>query len=194
MKNLYDALAPFGVTLQSIQATPTLPNMSTPLVTIGIGNSGSLKFAYDRLEFTFNDFTLDVFQSLPRLFSSTTHWLRDAVSNFQFASHEFNYFNHSYIKEWTTEDLLASVNPRMLESGGLPVGHGLIFHHTIPERKWLTHLIVDKSSHLPNALFLGLGIIVTQDGIDYDSFLVEGRSYLASMLRELDLAFPELSQ
>jgi hypothetical protein len=190
---LYDALSPYGAALPTIQAASSLPNASTPLLTIGIGNAGNLKFAYDRLEFTFLNFTGDFFRSLPGLFSGSTKWLRTEVPKFQFASHEFNYFNHSYIKEMTTEEFLASINPRILKSAGLSLGHGTIFHHAKPDRKWATQLILDKSSHLPNALFVGLNITVTQDDLNYENFLIEGRDYLASVLQELNLNLPELS-
>jgi hypothetical protein len=193
-EELYEALSPYGVTLQNFQATPTLPNASTPLLTIAIGNSGALKFAYDNLEFTFSNFTTDFFRSLPHLFSACTRWLRAEVPKFQFASHEFTYFCHSYIKDMTTEEVLASINLRTFESAGLSLGHGAIFHHAIRDRKWETRFILDRSSFLPNAFFVGLGITVTQDELNYENTLVEGRGYLASLLRELDLSLPELSQ
>jgi hypothetical protein len=194
MQNLYDALSPYGATLQSFQPTPTLPNFATPLVTVGIGASGTLKFAYDRLEFTFNEFTNEFSQSLPHLLLASTRWLRDAITDFGFSSHEFNYFSHSYIKDSTTEEVLASINPRIFKSTGLTLGHGAIFRHAIPERKWVTQVIFDKSFLLPNALFMGFGVTINQDSINYDSLLLEGRMYLASLLQELDLRFPELSQ
>ena len=193
-EGLYDALSPFGASLPTFQATPTLPNASTALLTIGIGNSGTLKFAYDRLEFTFTDFTTDFFQSLPRLFSACADWLRASVPKFQFATHDFGYFSHSYIKGTTTEEILAMINPQKFKSAGLALGHGAIFHHAIPETKWRTRLILDRSAQLPDALFLGLNLTLTRDSIEYDKFLVDGRAYLASILEELDLSLPDFSQ
>jgi hypothetical protein len=117
-----------------------------------------------------------------------------AVPKFQFLGHEFNYFSHSYIKGTTTEEVLAMINPRKLKSAGLSLGHGSVFHHTIPETKWRTQLVLDRSNQLPDALFVGLGVTLSYDNIDYDKFLVDGRAYLASALGELDLSLPDFSQ
>ena len=194
MEGLYDALAEYGVTLANVQVTPTLPNASTPLLTIKVGESGSLKFAYDRLEFSFSNFTTEFFQSLPGLFSRVANWLNKTVPKFQFASHEFNYFAHSYIKQGETENVLASINPRKFEGAGLSIGHGAIFHHTVPEKRWATQFIVDRSSFLPNAFFMGLGITVSHGDIEYERFVLDARAYLGSLLHELDLTLPELSE
>lgn len=191
---LYKALSPYGATLQSFQATPTLPNASVPLLTIGI-NSGALKFAYDRLEFTFSDFTTEFFESLPQLFFASTNWLRESNPKFQFGSHEFNYYVHSYIKGSTTEEILATANPKSFEStAGLSLGHGAIFHHAIPDRKWQTQLIVDRSNYLPDGLFLGLNLIVRYDDVKYDKFLLEGREYFGLLLQELGLNLPDFTR
>jgi len=193
MEGLYDALSNYGVNLANIQFTPTLPNATTPLLTIGVTNTGTLKFAYDRLEYSFSNFTTDFFQSLPGLFSRLSQWLRDAVPKFQFASHEFQYFTHCYLKTGQTEEFLASVNARTFRNAGLSIGHGSVFHHTLPEKKWETQLIIDRSTSLPNALFLSLNIAAHGD-INYEDFLRDARAYFASMLQELDLALTELSE
>lgn len=192
MEGLCDALSEYSVSLANIQFTPSLTNATTPLLTISVGNSGNLKFAYDRLEFAFSNFTTDFFQSLPGLFSRLSKWLLGTVPKFQFASHEFQYFTHCYLKTGQTEEVLASVNARTFKKAGSSIGHGSIFHHALPEKKWETQFIIDRSTFLPNALFLSLNL-TTHGDINYESFLNDGRAYFASMLQELDLALPELS-
>jgi hypothetical protein len=193
VEGLYDALSRYGVTLENITGTPTLQNASAPLLTIAIGNSGTLKVAHDRLEFSFSNFTTDFFQSLPQLFSGCTQWLRGAVPKFQFATHQFHYFIHSYVKEATTEGVLKTINPMTLKSGGLSLGHGAIFNHLLPDRKWITQLIIDRSSFLPDALFVALNLTVSYDDIKYETLILEGREYLDSLLEGFDLSLPQFS-
>ena len=190
---LYDALSRYGVTLENITGTATLANASAHLLTITIGNSGNLKIAHDRLEFSFSNFTTDFFQSLPQLFSACTEWLRVAVPKFQFATHQFQYFTHSYIKESTTEEVLKTVNPVILKSAGLSLGHGAIFNHVLPDRKWKTQLIIDRSSFLPDALFVSLNFSISSDDVKYEALILEGRQYLDSLLEGFDLSLPQFS-
>jgi hypothetical protein len=74
-------------------------NAAETIVTVKLGEIGSCKFALDRTESSFANFTEEAFQSIPKLLAASTNWIRTSVPSFKVASHQFIYSNHGLLKE-----------------------------------------------------------------------------------------------
>ncbi len=189
--SLYDALSPYGVTPSQIRLNGNLPHVGDPLITVRIFNENStVKFAFDRMEFVFNHFTTEVFNTFPQILQASTAWLAKENPKFKFSTHTFTYFSHAFVQDATTADVLKQINPQKLVSAGDTLGNGITFHNLVPDKGWRTNLTLDLSLQLPGALFIGLSIELDTDKIDYEVFMNEARSYYRTMLAELELQVP----
>lgn len=189
VRAIYEALSPYKVSLQSFQLASTLPTAADAILTVSVGST-VLKFSFVKIEVSFTGFSEEEFQGIPSFLKASTDWLIKAVPRFSFASHEVQYFSHSFLKEASVDDFLRTVNPRAIKSAGFDLGAGAIFHRSVPERKWVTRLMLDKSQYIPGALFVGLLIKIEGGPTDYDSLLEQGRGYFQESIGELGLILP----
>jgi len=192
IRQLHDALSPFGVALGNIQVNPGVLNAAGQIITVVVPPFSTLKFAFDRIEFEANNFSSDFFESVPKVLASCTGWIKSELSDFKFAAHNVGYFCHSFVKGSTTKEVLESMNPRSLKGGGMSLGSGTIFHNFVSERNWNTRFWFDHSLGLTGALFIALIIDLKTDLLDYTALMSDGRSYFRSVLEELDLRLPEV--
>jgi hypothetical protein len=192
IKGLLDALAPHGVTLQQIVASGSMPNAADTVITAHVPNVGAVKFAFDKLEFNFSNFSSPFLEALPETMVGLVSWIARAVPDFSFASHRFSYYSHSFVEGSTPQEALKVLSVRELKNAGISVGSGAIFHYTIPTKKWETQLLIDKSLYLTGGLFISLDLHLLTGEIDYSEMLIESRKYLADILAELGLVLPEL--
>jgi hypothetical protein len=193
IQGMLDALGPHGVRLQHIQVTGSGANASETLVTAQVPSVGTVKFAFDKLEFNFANFTQAFFEAIPKTMDGLVAWMVKAVPDFKFASHKFSYFCHSFVKDSTPQEALRAVNARELKSAGISLGNGAIFNYTVPSKSWQTQLLIDKSHHLVGGLFISLELQIHTGKIDYAQVVLDGRKYLADALAELGLMIPEAS-
>lgn len=192
LRAVYDALAPFGVPLANLAPSTSVNSAADPALTVKIGDVGTTKFALDRIESLFVNFTEDFFRSIPSILAASTGWVKASVPSLEFASHQFTYFNHSLLKEGKTQEFLAKLNPRTIKSAGESIGNGMIFNQVRRDLGWRSQLLLDRSTIVPDGLFVSLSILIDGDIASYDSLFVEARSYFATALSELDLKVPEL--
>ena len=193
-KGLYDALAPYGVTLQNLQVSSTIANVAESVVTVYVPSFGSLKFSFEQIEFSFANLTVEFFESIPAILNAATLWITKAVPKFKFASHQFTYFTHAFVKDSTPEQVLQTVNPQKLKSAGISLGNGAIFNSSVPSKNWETQLILDKSKYLTGGLFVSLAVIVRAGDVEYGKLMEDGRAYLRGILSDLDLNIPEAAK
>lgn len=191
---LYEALAPYGVTLGNIVISANVVNAAEPVITVWVRGSSTVKFAFDRVEFALHDFTQDFFEALPKLFKDSLGWVKTEAPKVRFASHNFGYYCHGPVKDSTTKAFLETINPKMLKSAGVSRGNATIFNNSVSDKNWTTRIWFDHSQLIPGALFVALIIDTVTEELDYPATLVDGRTYLRSVLSEVDLALPELSQ
>jgi hypothetical protein len=194
LKGLYGALASYGVTLQNVQVHGNVQSASEPVVTVQVPKFGALKFSFERIEFSFEDFTVEFFESIPALLNAAVLWIVKAVPGFKFVSHQFTYFTHAFVKDSTPEQVLRGVNIRELKSAGISLGNGAIFNFSVPQKNWETQLIMDRSKHLNGALFVSLAVTVRSGEVEYAKLLEEGRAYFRGILSELELSIPEVEE
>jgi hypothetical protein len=126
IRALLDALGEHGVTLKQIQIGGGQNSASDTVVTAVVPNVGPVKFAFDKLEFSFTGFTTEFFESIPRLMESLASWLTRVSPVFKFASHSFSYYSHSFVKGSTSKAVLDTLNVRELKSVGISLGNGAI--------------------------------------------------------------------
>jgi hypothetical protein len=193
-KSLYDSFLPFGVPLSNFQLSSALPNGAEPIVTIRLGDVGTSKFAYDRTESVFANFSEEFFTSIPRVLAASTNWLHAALPTFKVASHNFMWYSHSQLKPGQVAEYLNKLNPKRLTNGGVSLGSGSIFNFLVPSNQWRTQLMLDNSSVISDGLFVSLTINIKADKLDYDKIMLESRQYLGSLLQDLDLQLPELDR
>jgi hypothetical protein len=191
VKGLLDALGPHGVTLQQIVLSGNMPNAAETVVTAHVPNVGVVKFAFDKLEFNFSNFSTAFVEAMPQTMVGLVSWIAKAVPDFKFASHRFSYYSHSFVVESTPQEALKALSVRELKSAGISVGSGAIFHYTIPSKKWETQLLIDKSLYLTGGLFISLDVRLNTGEINYFEMLIDARKYLADILAELGLVLPE---
>lgn len=194
IKPLYEALSPYGVTLGNIVVTGSVANSADPIVTVWVRGNSTVKFAFDRLEFAFNGVTQDFFESLPKLLTDCTKWIKGELPEFKFASHNFGYFCHAMVKESNAKDVLDAVNPKALKSAGSSIGNGSILHNSVTEKNWTTRIWFDHSQAVPGALFVALVIDTVTEELDYEATMIDARAYFRAVLAEVNLTLPELSR
>jgi hypothetical protein len=190
VREIYEALSPYKVSLQNFQLAPTLSTAADAILTVNVGNT-VLKFSFVKIDVSFTSFSEEEFQGIPRFLKASTDWLAKAVPRFSFVSHEVQYFSHSFLKEASVDDFLRTVNPRTMKSAGFDLGAGAIFHRSVPERKWVVRLMLDRSQYIPGALFVGLSIRIESGLVDYESLLTQGRGYFQESIGELGLILPD---
>ncbi len=193
VSQLYDALSPYRVNLQNFKLAGALPSAADTVLTVQVGST-VLKFSFEKIEVTFTGFSEEEFQAIPKFLEASTIWLGKAVPGFLFSSHQIQYFSHSFLKEGSVDEFLKATNPKPLRSAGFDLGTGAIFHHSVPEKKWVTQLTLDRSQYIPGSLFIGLSIGIETGPVNYDSLLGEGRAYFANALGELGLSLPNSSR
>jgi hypothetical protein len=194
LKALYQALAPYGATLANFQLTPLTQSAAEPVCTVRVGQNGLYRLTLEKIELTFSQFSQEFFLGLPRIFSESTRWVREVVPGVTFSSHRFAYGSHSLLKSSTAEEFLRTVNGRPLKSAGTSLGNGVIYNFVVPNHNWVTQFVLDRSVVIKDALYLGFVLILQTDQLNYDSLIAESRYYLSSVLNELGLSLPELSQ
>lgn len=189
-KGVYEAFLPFGIPLANYQLSGPAANAADIVITTKLGDVGVYKFAFDRVETTFTNFTEEAFRNIPGLLDASTKWLRVAVPSFKVASHHFMYFNHSLLTEGSATDFLKALNTKSLKSAGQSIGNGAIFNQLRPDLGWQTQLIVDRSATFSEGLFMSLNILVKTDLIDFQKLALDAQKYLNEMLAELGLQLP----
>ncbi len=190
---IYGALSPYGVNLPDIHLELAQTSPSDPIVTTKIGAGGVYKFTFDRVELTFFGFSEEVLKKIPAIINASTEWIRAAVPDVKFLWHRSVYFAHGQLKGTTIEEFLRGTGPRNLKSAGIDRGSGAIYNCEVPELGWTTQLVLDRSIFVPGGLYIMLALTATHDVLNYDTLLIEGRSYLSGVLNELGLSFPELN-
>lgn len=191
---LYEALAPFGVTLGNIVVHSNVLNSADPVATVWVRGNSTVKFAFDRIEFSINALTPEFFESLPKMFDASTAWIKDQVPKFRFALHTFGYSCHAMVRNSTAKEVLDAINPRAITAAGLNMGSGSIFHNVVAANNWDTRILFDHSQGFPGGLFIALVIETKTEKLDYETTMTDGRNYFRSVLNELNLVLPEFSQ
>src|SRR5579863_7048901 len=184
---MYKAYLPFNVPLSNFQLGGPATNAAEIVVTVKLGDVGTSRFAFDRTESSFANFSEEAFQTIPGLLAASTDWLRSTISTFKVASHQFVYSNHSLLKEGSVADFLKRLNPRSFKSAGQSSGNGAIFNHVVEDAAWVTQLVLDRSLSVREGLFVSFGVTVNDDKLDYMSLFTDARKYFEAMLAELDL-------
>jgi hypothetical protein len=187
---MYEAYLPFNVPLSNFQLGSAATSAADVVVTVKLGDVGTSRFAFDRTESSFANFSEEAFQTFPRLLAASTDWLRNTISTFKVASHHFVYSNHSLLKGGVVADFLKALNPRKFKSAGESIGNGAIFNHVRKDAPWQTQLVLDRSLSVNEGLFASFGVTVIDDKIDYVAFLADARKYFEAMLADLDLRLP----
>jgi hypothetical protein len=193
-QGMYDAYLPFNVPLSNFQIGGSASNAAEPIMTVKLGDVGTSRFAFDRTESSFANFSEEAFQTIPRLLAASTDWLRKSVKDFKVSTHHFLYSNHSLLKGATLTDFLSSVNARKFKNAGEPTGNGAIFNHVLRDVGWHTQLMLDRSLSVNDGLFFSFGITLSSDKIDYEGMFLAGRKYLDGMLADLGLQLSDPSQ
>jgi hypothetical protein len=191
-KAVYDTLSKHDVGPLNVPLNPAASNLSDSVITVSGGEAVTIKFAFDRLDFYFNNFTQQLFESIPTIFEECTAFLRQSNPAFKFGSHDFLYYTHAHVKGSTAQEFLKSLQPISLQMAGVSRGTGMIFNYAVPEKNWITQFIVDRSVQVPEALYVALSIKVAAESCAYASMLGDGRSYLAACLADLGLAMSEV--
>lgn len=190
VRELYEALQPYNVTLQQIQVAPSLATAGDTILTIRIGQT-VLTFSYEKIEVLFTAFSEAEFQGIPKFLQAATEWLTKDTSSQRFKSHEVRYFSHSVLKDAHVDEFLLKVNSKAITSEGINVGGGLIFNHVLPRKQWIVSLTMDRSQFIKGALFIGLSIHVESPTIDYQSLLIEGREFFMKAVGQFGLVLPD---
>ncbi|MHB8485490.1 MAG: hypothetical protein ACYDCM_07150 [Candidatus Acidiferrales bacterium] len=193
-KGLYNALSPYGASLANIQPNSLTPSAADTVFTVLVGQHGVCKFMLDKIELSFANFTEEFFWSTPKILEASTSWIREAAPSLGFALHHFTYFSHSLLKTGRVEEFLKTVNPTSLKSAGSGIGNGVVFNHMLPDRNWLTQIVLDRSALISGGIYISLMISVKTDFLNYVKMLSDARTYLAGVLGELNLTLPELSE
>ena len=189
LDGLFSAFSPFGVTLADIRSESVSQNPIGQVVVVNIGANGFHKFRFDRLESTFFNFTNELFTQLPVVLEASTRWIRKALPSCEFASHQCAYSSHSYLKGMNADELLTFAST-VMKSGGKGRGTGVIFHWELPEQKWTTQLVIDRSIVLSEGVYILFSVLVKEDRINYPNLVQEARAYLDAVLGEIGLRFP----
>ncbi len=190
IREIYEALSPYKVGLQNFLLSPSLTTAADNILTVNVGST-VLKFSFVKVDVSFSGFSEEEFQGIPKFLRASTAWLSKKVPDFLFGSHEVQYFSHSFLKEGPVDDFLRATTSRTLKSAGIDLGTGTTFHRSVPDRKWITRLMLDKSQYIPGALFLGLSIKIESGLVEYDSLLEQGREYFQESIAELGLNLPD---
>jgi hypothetical protein len=187
---MYEAYLPFNVPLSNFHLGSAATSAADVVVTVKLGDVGTCRFAFDRTESSFANFSEEAFRTFPRLLAASTDWLRNTISTFEVASHHFLYSNHSLLTGSSVDDFLKALNPRTFKSAGESIGNGAIYNHVRKDAPWQTQLILDRSLSVTDGLFVSFGVTVMDDKMDYVAFLVDARKYLEAMLADLNLRLP----
>jgi hypothetical protein len=190
VRHIYEALSPYQVKLQNFQLSAALASAADTILTVNIGST-VLKFSFEKIEASFAGFSEEEFQRIPKFLQTSTAWLSKVVPDFLFGSHQIQYFSHSFLKGTSVDEFLKARSPKTLKLAGFDLGTGVIFHRSVPEKKWVTQLTLDRSQFMQGALFVGLLIRIETGVIDYESLLAQGREYFQEMIDGLELTLPD---
>jgi len=188
ISNFYDALEPYNVTLQNFQLSPSMATAADTVLTFQLGST-VLKFSFVSLEVSFSKFSESEFERIPGFLNAVTRWLKQPPAS-GFATHHFSYLSHSFLSGQELEDFLRTVNSVSISNVGVSLPGGAIFHHLLPREKWVTQLLIDRSTVIPGALFIGFIIEIGKPEVDYELLLAQGREFFSSVIGKFGLEIP----
>lgn len=186
MEGLYGAFSPFGISLGDIRNESSSLNPADQVVAVNVGLTAVHRFRFDRLETAFFNFDDDFLATIPKVLEASTNWLRKPLPSARFGSHQFSYSCHSLVEGKSASRVLRFAE-RPSVSAGRSIGSGVIFNWELDHKGWVTKLALDRSVLLPEGVFLMFTLTVKTDKVDYANILNEGRTYLDSVLTELEL-------
>lgn len=191
LAGLCDAFAPFSVTLASVRVEGT--GSQSPLdqaVNVAFGANGIYRFRFDKVESTFMNFSDEDLQKLPMILAAGESWLRKAVPELKFQSHQIQYGSHSRLSEGSTDEVMRRLVKADFEVPGDSLKVGAILKWTEPQTGWTLQMTVDYSQLIEDGLFLWFGVTLLTDNVNFTEFAVTARSLLENRLKELGLCFP----
>lgn len=187
-QGIYETFLPFGVKLANIKGESGT-TAAEQTVTVNIGAQVVYKFRFDGVEMTCFTYSEDFSRRLPLILSAATKWVHAAAPAVRFASHQFAYSAHCALENGGAEEFLRTVFATPPRAGGIDRGTGLIFHWDVPETKWSTQLVVDKSLLTNGGLYIALTVSIVGDAVDFDSVGSGGYVYMEKVLNELGLVW-----
>ena len=187
IEGLYGAFAPFGTSLEDIRNESSSLNPADQVIAVNVGLAAIHRFRFDRLETAFFNFGDDFLTKIPKILEASTNWLRKPLPSARFGSHQFTYSCHSLVGEGKSASGVLRFAERPSVSTGRSIGSGVIFNWELDHKGWVTKLALDRSVLLPEGVFLMFTLTAKTDKVDYANILTEGRTYLDSVLTELEL-------
>jgi hypothetical protein len=192
LSGLCSAFAPFGVSLANLRVEGA--GSQSPLdqaVIVAFGTNGVYRFRFDKLESTFANFSEQELEMLPLILAAGEGWLRKAVPELEFQSHQIQYGSHSRVSEGTVDELLRRVVRANLEIPGGAVKAGVILKWNEPENGWIVQMTLDQSQFVENGLFLWFGVTISSDHLDFPEVAGAARVLLDKRLGQFDIAIPK---
>jgi len=189
LSGLCDAFGSFNVTLAHLRVEGA--GSQSPLdqaVNVAFGTKGIYRFRFDKVESTFVNFTDEDLDMLPGILAAGEDWLRKAVPELRFQSHQIQYGSHSRPSEGTIDELLQRVVKTDLEIPGGSLKAGVILKWIEPENGWVVQMTLDYSQFVENGLFLWFGITISADRLNFREVAAGARSLLDNRLGQLGLS------
>lgn len=188
LQEIFNALSPFGVKLSDIRSESLSADISGQAITANLGLGGVYRFRFDRIEATFFNFAESFFKEFPKLCDSATRWIRKAAQDIEFSSHKFVYSCHGRLGPLQVSQWL-NLAQGEIKTAGKSRGSGAIFHWFLEEKAWTTELVLDRSTLVPDGLFLMFTLEINKNDVVFEDVAPEARSYLQTVLSELGLGF-----
>lgn len=147
-------------------------------VTVDLGDQGTFRVAYDRVEAILPQYTADDLGAFPWTLARADFWLRNHWAGAVVQGHYFTFSVHGVLRDGSTADFLRTVCPLELPGIGQSLGSGIIFHAALPGTARELHLTLDHSSVVEEGLFVQYVVTIGEDHIDHAAALETSIGFL----------------
>jgi hypothetical protein len=192
-KALLEASLPYGFGLDSLQINTGTQFANQQCVQMYFGLQGNYSCKLDRSEAVFWNLNSDGILRAAEILGGTDAVLRKLSPEWELKSHQFIYSTHNILDEKSVAELLGQFKIPAPKSGGNHTRTAPIFYWEVPDKGWQTQLTVDASQVIPGGVFLSLTLLTEKDRVEFQQILEEGRAYVKSILKELNISFPNES-
>jgi hypothetical protein len=190
---LYAAFEPFNVKLSDFTGTAENANLADQEVSIRLGSGAVFRFRFDKVEARLANYREDELLRFPDIVHRGVLGLREAATDFTFASHFLAHASHSVIPGVTSREYLKALTHQADLKIGESAGHGYIFHFDVKERGWRVQLTLDHSLSVPDGIYIAFTVLVASDRLDYQRTFVDARELFNRCLSNVGLRISTVS-
>lgn len=193
VEEVYKLFSPFDVSLSDISLSFDLANPEDTSITVSMEDFVDFTLGPARLQCEVEGFANDRIEPFFESLQMTDGWLRGSDNRLKYSVHYLEFAGHGSfdVEEGTAQEFLSQFDTKKLNSIGQSLPGGLIFNWIDQQTGGRSHIEIDHSLDIPEALYVRWLVMLGSDRIDYKAVGLRSIEVMSSVLAELGLEIEE---